>query len=371
MHVGLAAALAWLIIQPAAANDFADRLQPTIDGMYAAGMAPALVVAVVQGDDTYIQGFGETAPGSGIVPDERSLVRIASLSKLFTSDVLAAMVADGQVRLDDTLQARAPAGRTVPLAKGAQPITLLNLATHTSGLPREAPEPRWDWLEKVRLKPAGISASYSNIGFDLLSDALSVAGNAPYPDLLWHYTTGPLQMHDTTPSPDAEQCSRLIVGGIPERPCEDQTVMAGNGGLYSTAADMAVWMRAQMDTAGERRRVAHRIYVDRSSLKEVEGLDHAGPAAGIGLAWILLDPKDGSEPLLEKTGNIGGFMSYIAIAPKARTGVFVSMARSPNPGPAMRAAIKTVNRLTVELAGGSDYAGAVPMRSSADAGPAQ
>jgi D-alanyl-D-alanine-carboxypeptidase/D-alanyl-D-alanine-endopeptidase len=342
--------------------------------MYAAGMAPAMVVAVVRGDETYLDGFGETAPGSGIVPDSRSLVRIASLSKLFTSDVLAAMAAEGQVGLDDTLQALAPAGRVVPLAKGAQPITLLNLATHTGGLPREAPEPRWDWLAKVRLKPAGISASYSNIGFDLLADALGVAGNAPYPDLLWHYTTGPLAMHDTTPSPDAEQCSRMIVGGIPERPCEDQTVMAGNGGLYSTAADMAAWMRFQMDSTAPgagRRAIAHRIYVDRSALKEVEGLDHAGPAAGIGLAWILLDPGDGTQPLLEKTGNIGGFMSYIAMAPGAQAGVFVSMARAPNPGPAMRAAIKAVNRLTAELAAHDTDTAAPPMRRSADAGPAQ
>ncbi len=364
------ALLAALAINSAAAEPLAVRLQPTIDGMYAAGMAPAMVVAVVDGDETYLAGFGETAPGSGIVPDATSLVRIASLSKLFTSDVLAAMAADGKVKLTDTLQALAPSGRVVPLAKGAEPITLLHLATHTSGLPREAPEPRWDWLEKVRLKPAGISASYSNIGFELLADALATAGNAPYPDLLWHYTTGPLAMHDTTPAPDAEQCSRMITGGIPERPCEDQTIMAGNGGLYSTAADMAVWMRFQMDAPDPRRTIAHRVYVERSALKEVEGLDHAGPAAGIGLAWILIDGGEG-QPLLEKTGNIGGFMSYVAMAPEAHAGVFVAMARAPNPRPAARAMIKTVNRLTTELASDMPGAGTMPMRASVDAGAAQ
>jgi D-alanyl-D-alanine-carboxypeptidase/D-alanyl-D-alanine-endopeptidase len=182
-------------------------------------------------------------------------------------------------------------------------------------------------------------------------------------------------MADTTPSPDAEQCSRLIVGGVPERPCEDQAIMAGNGGLYSTAADMAAWMRFQMGTASpgnsDRLRIAHRIYVDRDSLKEVEGLDHAGPAAGIGLAWILLDAGDGTLPLLEKTGNIGGFMSYIALIPEAQAGVFVSMARSPNPGPAMRAAIKTVNRLTAELAADTVYTASLPVRGATETGTAQ
>lgn len=371
VFAGLGAA----VVTPARADPLADIVQPAVNGMYAAGIAPGMVVAIVHGDRTYLQGFGETAPGSGVVPDARSLVRIASLSKLFTSDVLAAMVADRRVALDDTLQSHAPSGRIVPLAKGAEPIRLLNLATHTSGLPREAPEPRWDWLEKVKPKPAGVAASYSNIGFDLLADALGQAGGMPYPRLLAHYTTGPLGMTDTTPAPTPEQCRRMITGGIPEKPCEDQTVMAGNGGLYSTAADMAVWMRYQMDDkdrAGtERRLIAHEIYVDRDDLAEAEGLDHAGRAEGIGLAWILLQPEDGSQPLLEKTGNIGGFMSYIALVPDRQVGVFVSLARSSDPRLAMRATIKGVNTIARDLAADDIYTAALPTRPSVDTGTAQ
>ncbi|MCC6918444.1 MAG: D-alanyl-D-alanine-carboxypeptidase/endopeptidase AmpH [Alphaproteobacteria bacterium] len=366
-------AFVWLV--PARADSFTDIVQPAVDGMYAAGVAPGMVVAIVRGEETYLRGFGETAPGNGVVPDAHSLVRIASLSKLFTSDVLAAMVADRRVALDDTLQSHAPSGRIVPFGKGAAPIRLLNLATHTSGLPREAPEPRWDWLEKVKLKPAGVAASYSNIGFDLLADALGQASGMPYPRLLAHYTTGPLGMQDTTPAPTPEQCRRMITGGIPEKPCEDQTVMAGNGGLYSTAADMAIWMRYQMDdqdrAGAERRLIAHEIYVNRNDLTEAEGLDHAGHAEGIGLAWILLRPEDGSQPLLEKTGNIGGFMSYIALIPDKQVGIFVSLARSTDPRLAMHAAIKGVNALARDLASDDLYTAALPTRSSVDTGPAQ
>ena len=63
------------------------------------------------------------------------VVRLCSLTKIFTTDVLTKLIADKTVRLDDPLQRFAPAHTIVP--KRERPITLLDLATHTSGLPRE------------------------------------------------------------------------------------------------------------------------------------------------------------------------------------------------------------------------------------------
>ena len=354
----LAAAFA-LAILPAAAAPLEETARPAAETMFKDGKPPALVIAVVRGGETFIAGFGETAPGNKVTPNGHSLVRLASLSKLLTSDVLAAMAADGKLALSDPLQDHAPSGRTVPAAKGGGPITLLSLATHTSGLGREAKGERWAWLAKQTPKtPPETAASYSNVAFDLLGDALATVGEAPYPELLARYTTGPLAMRDTTASPNEEQCRRMIRGGIPARPCADQADMAGAGGVYSTAADMALWMRYQLshdDAAGETRRtIGHRIYFPRDALSAAEGLDHAGEAAGIGLAWILLLPEEGESgaPLLEKTGNIGGFMSYVALVPDKGVGVFVAVARPGDPGPAMKAVVKGVNGLARTLAAG-------------------
>lgn len=363
MRARLIALLATLgtFLPPAGAQDLVSTVRPAADAIYAAGTPPALVIAVVQGESVFIQGYGETAPGSGVTPDGRSLVRLASLSKLLTSDVLAAMTQDGLVTLVDTLQQHAPMGRKVPLSTKGDPITLLNLATHTSGLAREGIEPRWDWLESQpakELKAPGTVARYSNVGFDLLADALADAGRAPYPALLADYTTAPLGMHDTTPAPDPEQCIRLIVGGIPEAPCEDQTIIAGDGGIYSTAADMALWMRYQLGIGeaadGTRRAIAQHIYVDRATLVKADGLDHAGRAAGVGLAWIRLRPVHWFGPsLLEKTGNIGGFTSYIALELDHQVGVFVVMTRPAKARKAMGAIIHGVNDLVTALATGT------------------
>ncbi len=139
-----------------------------------------MVLVVVRNDQVFFRGYGETAPNSHQVPSRDSLLRLCSLTKIFTTDVLTKLVADKTVRLDDPLQRYAPKGTVVPKRNG--PITLADLATHTSGLPRElgnAPagtphftfpdyRTRWRWLPNQRLRSTpGATALYSNVAFDL------------------------------------------------------------------------------------------------------------------------------------------------------------------------------------------------------------
>ncbi len=94
-----------------------------------------MVLVVVRDDQVIFRGYGETAPNSHQLPTQDSVLRLCSLTKIFTTDVLAKLAADKTVQLDDPLQLYAPKGTIVP--KRVRPITLESLATHTSGLPRE------------------------------------------------------------------------------------------------------------------------------------------------------------------------------------------------------------------------------------------
>src|ERR1700733_13535551 len=94
-----------------------------------------MVLVVVRDSQVFFRGYGETAPNSHQLPTQDSLLRLCSLTKIFTTDVLTKLVAAKTVRLDDPLQHFAPPRTAVP--KRAQPMTLGDLATHTSGLPRE------------------------------------------------------------------------------------------------------------------------------------------------------------------------------------------------------------------------------------------
>ena len=316
------------------------------DAVFAESQASGAVVAVVHGDQARAMGFGRMNPSEARPADATTLVRLESVSKLFAGELLADLASRGRVKLSDPLALYAPPGWQAPVQPvPGPPITLVNLATHTSGLPREAtagpgkavdedqPAPvasaaRWAWLaQQKRLPVPGAGALYSNVAFDLLGDALARASGRSYADALSAAVTGPLGMADTTPQPSVEQCRRMMAGD-PDRkpyPCVDQSGEAASGGLYSTASDMALWLRAQVAPGAEqgRRGVSQAVYVRRAQLASAIGLDHAGAADGVGLAWIEQDASPGRPRLLEKTGGGDGFLTFVVIDPIHRAGVFV------------------------------------------------
>jgi serine-type D-Ala-D-Ala carboxypeptidase/endopeptidase len=321
-------------------NIEARRVQAAADAVYAQSLASGMVMSVVHGDQAGALAFGRQDPEDARPADARTLVRLQSVSKLFAASLLSSLVNQGRIKLADPLGAYAPPGWKAPrTAAGDPPITLLNLATHTSGLPREAaikpgqPAPqaeaaRWAWLAKQRrLPPPGRGALYSNIAFDLLGDALSSAAKVPYGAALHAEVTGPLRLGDTTATPSMAQCQRMMAGDPNRRPypCVDQSGEAASGGLYSTANDMALWLRAEVAPGAElgRRAISQAVYVRRDALASAVGLDHAGLATGVGLAWIEQDASPGRPRLLEKTGGGDGFLTYVVIDPVHRAAVFV------------------------------------------------
>jgi D-alanyl-D-alanine-carboxypeptidase/D-alanyl-D-alanine-endopeptidase len=294
----------------------------------------------------FFHGYGETAPGSHQAPTTGSVLRLCSLTKIFTTDVLAKLVADGTVQLDDPLQRYAPRGVLVP--RRGRPITLENLATHTSGLAREIGAPRrgtphftypdyatrWRWLAKQRLKqPPGTAALYSNVGFDLLSDALARATHRQYAAVLAERTLNPLGLRNTTFFPTPLQCSRLMQAAWNEGPCTSTEETAGSSGLYSTPADMALWLQYLLGTGRAGMPVqdpaAQAVYIDPATLKSQIGLNHAGEPSGIGLGWMHLLPAADPSHLVEKTGGGAGFTTYIALNHARRSGIFVAMTWGP------------------------------------------
>ncbi len=305
-----------------------------------------MVLVVVRGNEVFFRGYGETAPNSHQLPTQESLLRLCSLTKIFTTDVLTKLVADKTVRLDDPLQRFAPSHALAP--KRVMPITLADLATHTSGLPRElgnAPpgtphftypdyRTRWRWLQNQRLRSTpGRAAVYSNLAFDFLSDALQSATHKQYAALLAERTLNPLHMRNTTFFPNAEQCGHLLSGSHDEGPCAATEATAGSSGLYSTATDMAIWLQYLLGTGGPavpaQDPAAQDIYILPSKLVSQKGLDHAGEPTGVGLGWIHILPVDSPSHIIEKTGSGAGFETYIAINHSRRTAIFLSATGGP------------------------------------------
>ncbi len=248
-----------------------------------------MVVAIVRDGDVWVKGYGRTGPGSNDTPDGDSLIRLCSLTKILATDLLAKLVEEKKVALDDPLQKYAPANATVPTmtahGPALRPMTLEDLATHTAGLPREIAYPpqgmahftfpdhdfRWQWLPQARLKTSpGYAAHYSNIGFDLLSDAMSAATGESYAKLFQERTAGPLGMDDTTLMPTEEQCSRLMGGAREPQECVDTQAAQGSGGMYSTANDMVKFLKYLLKLPGvpqHQNGLSTEMYLDPANLK--------------------------------------------------------------------------------------------------------
>ena len=309
--------------------------------------ATGMAMVVIDGNQRVFRSFGETRPGNNQLPQLDSVIRIASLTKLMTSEMLVKLFDQGIVKLDDPLSKYAPQGTRSPTFNG-QPITLINLATHTSALPREQPggaanrpvftwptyKQRWNWISQATLSAApGTVAAYSNLAFDLLADALSRATGKPYEDLFRENISRPLGMKDTTYTPSPDQCKRLMVAEKGASPCNNALAAIGSGGIYSTPADMMRWMQQYLSSDFHQRspqadRMQSLIY-QRQQLTKVTGMDVPGKADALGLGWVYMQPQNGRPGIIQKTGGAGGFITYMAMVPQSNVGVFVVMTRSP------------------------------------------
>ncbi|QXQ08221.1 D-alanyl-D-alanine-carboxypeptidase/endopeptidase AmpH [Sphingosinicellaceae bacterium] len=313
------------------------------DVMFMESGAPGMVLTIVRNGQSTVLGYGETEKGNGKQPDDKTLLRLNSITKLFLGEVAAALAAEGRLSLSDPLQ-KYSGNMKVP-ASGGRQVTLLDLATHTAAMPRELdgmPEganprawptrlDRWKWLPGYKLPwVPGSIASYSNVGFDLLADAVETATGKLYPALLRQYVTGPLGMADTVLTPTAEQCARLMTGsGLGGTfPCGDTRATGGSGGLYSTGSDMGRWLVHELANSDGALDVGHAVYRQRQALKAAIGFDEAGPMAGLGMGWVMV-AGDGINPmLLAKSGGGLGFMSYMVMAPRRDVAVFVVVNRA-------------------------------------------
>lgn len=308
------------------------ELAQRLGQIFAASKARGMVAAVVDGERVYIAGFGRARPGDGARPDARTLVRVNSITKVMTGEVLAALIAERRLTLDDPLQRFAPQGRTAPIHPGARPITLRDLAAHTAGLPRDNPPglgrtERWAWLERLTLaRPPGRVAAYSNAAYMFLGDALETAAQADMPALLAKHVTAPLALADTTLTPGPDQCRRLMTSSGREHPCAPTLAIGAMGGAYSTALDMARWMRAHLTAApGTPRWTTQQPLAERANLERMIALDFAGEADAIAMGWLKM--RLGKLTVLQKTGGGGGFMNYVVLAPSHGKGIFITVNR--------------------------------------------
>ena len=284
-------------------------------GALSAGAAGGVAIGVYEDGVRRVFAFGDAKADS--------IFEIGSISKTFTALMLARMVEQGTVKFDEPVRELLPEG-AVPKPDGPE-ITLLDLATQHSGLPRlpnnfhpaDPQNPYADYhpADLYRYlashgvaRPPAAEFLYSNLGFGLLGQALAVRAGKNYAALLQQEIAGPLRLKDTVVSLSPEQQARFIQGHDPDhRPARawDLDALAGAGAIRSTAADMLTYLEAQLHP-GKYPELA-------AAIEQTHDL-HADalPGMHIGLAWLYVD-KAG---YYWHNGGTGGFSSYAFFDPK-------------------------------------------------------
>jgi CubicO group peptidase (beta-lactamase class C family) len=301
---------------------------------------PSLSVSIVRQQElVYARSFGladrkTTRPAT---PD--TLYRIGSITKVFTTTLLAMLRDRGTVRLDDPVANYLSPEVILPSdPRGAPAITLRHLATHSSGLPSLPPNlaPKGDdpyggysvealyaGLAQIRLDfPTGAGESYSNLGMGLLGHALERATEMPYEELLKRSIFEPLGMNASTISLSDRQRAQLAQGYKESDPRVeavdwDLGCLGPAGAIASSVTDLARFLALQL-RAGQ----AGVTPISGGTLVELhtpQRLEDSWEVA-IGLGWhIIRDNTLG--PIVWHNGGLDGYRSYLAFAPRFQVGI--------------------------------------------------
>lgn len=286
------------------------------------GRNPGIVAGILEENRLRVITYGRSGAPDGKL-DGNTLFEIGSITKAFTGTLLAEMVRRGELRLDTPVASLLPAAVRIP-GRGGRQITLEDLSTQFSGLPRLpanlAPkdmrnpyadytvEHMYEFLSAYTLpRDIGAQFEYSNLGVGLLGHALALRAGMSYEALVTARVLEPLGLSDTrvTLTPDLRR--RLAQGhGADGRPAQnwDIPAMAGAGALRSTANDMLKFamhalaagspLRAAFDQAMQPRRD---VQPDASSR--------------IGLNWITT--RTGPIEITWHNGGTGGYRSYLGL----------------------------------------------------------
>jgi len=291
--------------------------------------ALGIVAGVIEPAGRRVVAYGKLAKDNPRTLDGDTIFEIGSVSKVFTSLLLADMVSRNEVALEDPAAKYLPEHVRMP-ERGGKSITLLDLSTHRSGLPRlpanlKPNDPRnpyadysvddlYQFLSGYTLpRDPGAEFEYSNLGGGLLGHLLAYRAGTDYENLIKIRITRPLGMPDTGITLSSSMQQRMSTGHnamLAPAANWDLPTLAGAGALRSSANDMLTFLEAFL---------GYRETPLAPATKAMLEVRHrvGNTQFEIGLGWSIIGD------IAWHDGGTGGFRSFVGYDPKARTGVVV------------------------------------------------
>src|SRR5215510_762265 len=292
-----------------------------------------IVVGVITPQGRRVISHGVFAQGDSRPLNGDTLFEIASVGKVFTALALADMVQRGEVALDDPVAKYLPPGVTMP-GRGGRTITLRDLATHTSGLPRmptnfapgDPSNPYADYTLNqlyaflsghALTRDIGSQYAYSNLGYGLLGNVLARRAGVDYETLVTSRISKPLGLNSTAITLPPNLKARLAKGHnelLQPVPNWDDTTMAGAGSLFSSVNDLLRFLGSFVDGAATPLGSAMKSML---ATRRPTGT----PNLQIALGWHVTT-EQGRE-LVWHNGGTGGYSSFVGFCPATGLAIVV------------------------------------------------
>ena len=317
----------------------------------------AIVIGIVDPNGTQFYSTGKLSEANNSNVNENTIFRIGSMTKVFTTILLADAVQEGVIKLEDPVDKYLPSTTKVPQYNGHR-ITIEDLATHSSGLPENPPNfcPAFAEMnpqtpdEKVQFtrdlidcsenytydqfyqglsnttisREPGSKFEYSNMGIELLGNILTSKSNmSSYDELVTKKILNVLGMNSTSITLSDEQKSRLASGHtsgreLPLMNFSDPEIPSG--GLYSSASDMLKFtsaniglIKTKLDSAmQESHLIRHSEYIGNNTNTLIYD----------GLGWFITTNL-GKEIIWTNGATFGGYNAFLAFNPSTERGIVV------------------------------------------------
>ena len=329
--IAVALALLATFAAPAADAPPGDELLGILKARVEARRAVGLVAGTTDAGGRHLAAAGTLVAGGSKLVDGNSLFEIGSLTKLFTTLLMADMVVRGEVALDDPVRKFLPPTVKVPKFAGKD-ITLGQLASHASGLPRmpktlharDDENPYADYTvanlyedlaempDAQQLPPD--AQRYSNLGVALLGHALALRSGKDYEALLRERVLLPLGLRDVAIKLDAAAKARFAMphhATLVPSPPWDLPVFAAAGALHASANDLLAFAEAELG-------------LKATPLAAAIRLQQTPIDATHALGWLSQ-----GDHILMHLGATGGTVSFIALDTRTKRAVVV-MGNSAN-----------------------------------------
>jgi CubicO group peptidase (beta-lactamase class C family) len=322
-----------------------------VDQIFAAEEArdniASVTVGVVSGPNlVWTKSYGLANIEQKTPASSETTYRIGSITKQFTAIMLLQLVRDGKVHLSDPVEKYYPEIKQVANAYPyAPPITLLQLATHTSGLAREpgdqqAPTDTFltgqvaDWEKTLAAAlphthyayEPGTRYSYSNIGYAILGAALARAAGEAYIPYVQEHILAPLGMTHSAFEQNPAIFRTLAQGyeirkGVPDPGPESTDLRDGrgykipNGALFTTIGDLAKFVSFEMGYGPDSVLPKSTLDVFHSRVYSANG----DLSYGYGIGFMLM--RKGEVIALGHGGSVAGFRAGAYYNPSTKVGI--------------------------------------------------